>query len=78
MTRTYSVSEVAEQIGAPSERWLVEQLRAGHFPGRKVARTWRMTEQDVTDALDACLNNPRITRTAAVGLTATSRKRVSA
>lgn len=77
MTRTYSVAEAAEQIGAPSERWVVEQLRAGRFPGRKVARTWRMTDVDIADALEVCRNNPRVTKAAAVGLTPTSRKRVS-
>jgi hypothetical protein len=78
---TYSVAEVAEQIGAPSERWVVEQLRAGRFPGRKVARNWRLTDQDVADVLDTCLNDFRSLRTdvaSLVGLTPRSRKRVAA
>ena len=54
--RTYSTQEAAEIVGAPSERWLIEQLRAARFPGRKVGRNWRMTEQDIEHALDICGN----------------------
>ena len=62
----------------PSERWLIEQLRAGRFPGRKVARHWRMTEQDIADALDLCRNKHRSIHVAPViGLTPRSRRRVS-
>lgn len=53
---TYSVDEAADRMGAPSERWVVEQIRRGRFPARKIGRTSRMTEQDISDALDACLN----------------------
>jgi hypothetical protein len=79
--RTYSTAEATERIGAPSERWLVEQLRAGRFPGRKIGRHWRMTDQDVRDALDLCRNNSRSVHThgaPVVGLTPRSRKRISA
>ncbi|MGQ9350712.1 DNA-binding protein [Mycolicibacterium gilvum] len=77
---TYSSADAADRMGAPSERWLIQKLRAGAFPGRKVGRNWRMTEQDITDALDACANDiRRITTNAessSSGLTPTSRKRV--
>jgi hypothetical protein len=79
MSLTYSIAEVAEQMGAPSERWLVEQLRAGRFRGRKVARFWRMTEQDIIDALDICSNDRRHHTTSGPGrgLTPRSKKRVA-
>jgi hypothetical protein len=80
MTRTFSTAEAAEQIGAPSERWLIAQLRAGRFPGRKVGRQWRHTEQDVNDTLEVCLNDHRSISTGAErsGLTPRSRIRLAA
>jgi len=76
--RTYSAGEAAEIIGAPSERWLIEQLRAGRFPGRKVGRHWRMTDQDIQDALDICRNDTSQASAvnSIVGLTPTSRRKV--
>ncbi len=76
--RTFSTAEANEQI-SPSERWLIEQLRAGRFPGRKVSRHWRMTEQDIIDALDVCRNDvPRISDVVpVVGLTPRSKKRAA-
>jgi hypothetical protein len=56
-SRTYSTAEAAELIGAPSERWLIERLRDGTFPGRGIGRHWRITDQDITDALDVCAND---------------------
>lgn len=77
---TYSVAEAAEQLGAPSERWLVDQLRAGRFPGRKVGRRWRMTDSDIRDTLDTCHNGARraveVSVIGSSGLTPTSRKKV--
>jgi hypothetical protein len=34
--RTYTTGEVTAIVGAPSEPWLIQQLRAGRFFGRKV------------------------------------------
>lgn len=79
MAATYSIAEVAEQVGAPSERWVVDQIRAGRFPARKIGRAWRMTDQDIADALEACHNSPgpRIDVVRSLsGLTPKSRKRV--
>lgn len=77
---TYSITEAAERIGAPSERWLIDQLRAGRFPGRKVGRRWRMTDSDMADAIDSCRINACSVTAASVGqrigLTPTSRKKV--
>jgi hypothetical protein len=76
-SRTYSTAEAAELIGAPSERWLIERLRSGTFRGRKIGRHWRLTEQDIADALDVCANDSGITSAVPSGLTPRSRKRVA-
>lgn len=77
---TCDIATAAQRLGAPSERWVVEQIRAGRFPARKMGRIWRMTEQDISDALDMCLN--KVSHSGGVpvqrsGLTATSSKRLS-
>lgn len=78
---TYSVGEAAEIVGAPSERWLIEQLRSGRLPGRKVGRRWRMTERDIEEALDRCRNEHRdyVSESSppATGLTPKSKRRVA-
>ncbi len=78
---TFSVAQVVEQIGAPSERWVIEQLRSGRFPGRKMGRRWRMTEEDVIAALEVSRYNPPETGESAVravtGLTPTSRRNIA-
>jgi len=76
---TYDIADAAQRMGAPSERWVVEQIRTGRFPARKMGRAWRMTEQDITDALDACRNT--VTGSVEVtvqrsGLTPTSTKKL--
>jgi hypothetical protein len=78
MEQTHSTAEVAETIGAPSERWLVEQIRSGRFPARKVGRSWRMTDSDVVAALNACRSDRLRVEVIpfATGLTPRSRKRV--
>lgn len=76
---THDIPAACTAMGAPSERWLIEQLRCGRFPGRKVGRHWRMTDADINTALDICSNeglrNVASTATA-VGLTARSRRRL--
>jgi excisionase family DNA binding protein len=77
---TYSVAEVSEQLVC-TERWLLDQVRAGRFPARKVARHWRFTQQDVADIFDVCANDFHKPADAAVvtpiaGLTPRSRKRM--
>lgn len=78
---TYDIAGAAQRMGAPSERWVVEQIRAGRFPARKMGRAWRMTEQDILDALDACRNSVSGSSEVTVqrsGLTATSNRRLTA
>ncbi|WP_280393183.1 helix-turn-helix domain-containing protein [Nocardia wallacei] len=85
-TRTLPLEEVADRLGAPSVDWLARQLRAGKIPGRKVGRSWRMTESDVARAIELLAVGPRPTHAPASvshtptadpsGLTAGSRKRL--
>ena len=79
MRTTYSTADAAEQMGC-RERWLVEQLRGNRFPGRKIGRHWRMTDQDIADALDICANDfrcPTDDVAMVTGLTPRSRKNVA-
>ena len=79
LEHTHSTAEVAEAIGAPSERWLVDQIRAGRFPAHKIGRTWRMTDSDVAAALGVCAKKRPFVADVidvATGLTPRSRKRV--
>ncbi len=75
---TFSTADAARRIGASSERWLIEQIRAGRFPARKIGRHWRMTAEDISAALDACKNSPgsQPAPDRPAGLTPTSRRRV--
>jgi Helix-turn-helix domain len=75
---THSIAEVAASLDC-SPRWLTEQVRAGRFPAKKIGRNWRMTDQDVADALDICANKVRCTAddfAMGTGLTLRSRKKV--
>jgi hypothetical protein len=47
MALTYSTQEVVDQIGAPSHRWLLQRVRSREFPGRKIGRHWRFTDEDI-------------------------------
>ena len=78
--RTHSTAYVADYVMCSSERWLIEQLQSGRFPGRKVGRHWLMTDRDIEDALDICSNDQRRAdphTLPAVGPTARSKQRLS-
>lgn len=73
----YSDEEAAALIGC-SVRWLVEQLRAGRFPGYKPGRSWRMTQADVEAAIETLRPTKReLDAPLALGLTTTSRRRLT-
>lgn len=80
MIRTYSTGEAAVILGSPSERWLIQQLRSGRLPGRKIGRHWRLTDDDIEAALDICSNGGRRSGVNVIkpltGLTPNSRKKV--
>jgi len=48
---TLSVEEAAPLFPC-SPRWLTEQLRSGQLPGRKIGRSWRLTEDEIHEGLD--------------------------
>ena len=76
MAKTHSLAQVVKMMPAPSERWLLEKIRKGQFPARKIGRHWRMSNQDVLDALDTLKNDPDVAN-APRGLTPRSRLRAS-
>ncbi|WP_036568568.1 hypothetical protein [Nocardia sp. BMG51109] len=76
-----SLEEASQRLGAPSPDWLARQLRAQKLPGRKVGRSWRMTEGDIATAIALLATGPRPAVQAPqsanpAGLTAGSRKRL--
>lgn len=74
--KTFSVAQGVKMIGAPSERWYIERLRDARLPGRKVGKIWRLTEEDIADALDILKNDSPIAK-APSGLTPRSRLRAT-
>lgn len=60
MIKTYSLPEVAAALCGDSmaepQRWLTAQIVAGRFTARRVGRHWRMTEQDIANALEVIAN----------------------
>ncbi len=77
MAKTYTLDQAVRQIGGPSPRWLMEKLRSGQFPGRKIGKSWRLTDQDIADILDLCKNDPQISDRP-TGLTPRSRTQAAA
>ncbi|WEW73692.1 excise [Mycobacterium phage Nanz197] len=78
---TRPLAEVAALIPC-SERWLTEQVRAGRIPGRKIGRSWRMTQADIDAALESFRISPESGRKSVappanrpIALTPTSRRR---
>jgi hypothetical protein len=55
----HSVSEVCAMIGCDSEDWLIDRVRDGRFPARKICRQLRFTDSDIEAILDACVNQPK-------------------
>lgn len=48
---TYTVAEAAAKLGV-TEAWYVRQLRARSLPGHKLGRQWRLTDDDIAQALE--------------------------
>jgi hypothetical protein len=49
----YDLDEASAKLGK-SERWLADKLRARRFPGRKVGRTWKLTQDDLDEIIQLC------------------------
>jgi Helix-turn-helix domain len=52
--RLYSVAEVCELLQCDSEDWLVDRVRSGEFPARRVCRHLRFSVADIESIIDAC------------------------
>lgn len=50
--QTYPVSVGARALGK-SERWYIQRLKSGRFPGHKAGRTWFLTASDINAAIEA-------------------------
>jgi hypothetical protein len=57
------------------ERWLLMQLRSGRFPGHKVQRQWRMSDDDIAAAVDLCAVTTEQTPSASLADQLTERSR---
>jgi hypothetical protein len=60
--KAHTLSDVAVIIGitdmARPELWLHRQIVSGKIRARRIGRQWRMTDDDITAALDAFANIP--------------------
>jgi len=52
--RLYSVAEVCELLQCDSEDWLVDRVRSGDFPARRVCRHLRFSVDDIENIIGAC------------------------
>jgi Helix-turn-helix domain len=52
--RLYSVAEVCELLQCDSEDWLVDRVRSGEFPARRVCRHLRFSVDDIENIIGAC------------------------
>lgn len=80
MIGSHELEEVVAAGWAPSVRWLQARLRRGDIKGRKVGRTWKMSDRDV-EALVEWLGNETVERVHVprIGLSeASARRRRSA
>jgi Helix-turn-helix domain len=75
---THTAQHVADLIPLRSERWLIERARAGEFPGHKIGRSWRFTDEDIAAILVICGNGSPGIGGAAEGLPPRSSNPVSA
>jgi hypothetical protein len=52
----FDLGQAAAQLHC-SERWLADNLRAGHFPGKKIMRKWVLSVDDIAAILQICSIN---------------------
>lgn len=75
-TLTFDVAEGAARLGVTTD-WYMRQLRARKLPGHKIGRTWRLTDDDLTKALELTAIAANPTHTDPAGLTPGSRRRLN-
>jgi hypothetical protein len=51
---THSLAELCELIGCESEDWIVDRVRNGTFPARRIVRTLRFSDEDIARIIEAC------------------------
>lgn len=51
---THSVEEVCELIGCESADWLIDRVRNGTFPARRIVRQLRFSDDDIRGIIEAC------------------------
>jgi len=51
------LSQAAAELQC-SERWLADNLRAGRFPAKKIARKWVLSDLDIAAILEICSVTP--------------------
>lgn len=73
---TYTVAEAAVKLGV-TEAWYVRQLRARNLPGHKLGRQWRLTDDDITQALEITARPAKPRSPDPAGLTVTSRRNLN-
>lgn len=56
---THSLAEVCVLIGCESEDWLVDRVRNGTFPARRVVRQLRFSDDDIARIIDVCATVPK-------------------
>ncbi|WP_445161442.1 helix-turn-helix domain-containing protein [Mycobacterium sp. Dal123C01] len=49
----FTLDQTAGLLGC-TPKWLADQLRAGRFPGRKVARKWMLSKDDLDEIVRRC------------------------
>lgn len=51
---THSLTDACILIGCDSEDWVLDRVRNGTFPGRKIVRQVRFSDDDIKCIIDAC------------------------
>lgn len=52
--RLYTVAEVCALLQCDSEDWLVDRVRSGEFPARRICRHLRFSTVDIESIIEAC------------------------
>jgi hypothetical protein len=56
---THSLEEACALIGCDSKDWLTDRVRDGTFPGRKIVRQLRFSDDDIAAIIEACAVQPK-------------------
>lgn len=56
---THSITDACTLIGCDSEDWIIDRVRNGTFPGRKIVRQVRFSDADISSIIDLCAISAR-------------------